>query len=188
MGQAAFAQVALKDTHSLLPLHNCSLSRPLTVTVTVTPIRQGCFQETMLRCGDTCQCAPSLSWEGILWSPSLYLRALAAAHAHALPLSSVKPAVRVEQELGESTHDFWVPPLRYNGGTVASARERKTGAGVSRVRTVVGWHDKGGMEAYMGRKGTVAGSNSEGGMQLTFSCGKTTPSATQRNNQLAGLG
>lgn len=65
---------------------------------------------------------------------------------------SAKPAVRVEQELGENTHDFWVPPLRYNGGTLASAGERKTEACVSRVRTVAGWHDKGGMETYMGRE------------------------------------
>lgn len=77
----------------------------------------------------------------------------------------------MEQELGKNTHDFWVPPLRYNGGPLASARERKTEAGVSRVRTVAGWRDKGGMETYMGREGTVAGSSSEGGMQLTFSCG-----------------
>lgn len=59
---------------------------------------------------------------------------------------------------------------------------------VSKVRTVAGWHDKGEIETYTGREGTVAGSNSESGMQLTFSCGETTPSVTQRSNQLADLG
>lgn len=49
---------------------------------------------------------------------------------------------------------------------------------ISRVRTVAGRPDKGGMEVYVGREGTVADSNLEGGVQLTFPCGKITPSAT----------
>lgn len=107
MGQAAFAQVALKDTHSLLSLYNCSLGRPLTETVTVTPTRQGCFQVTMLRCGDASQCLPVSPVREYYGAP-LWTSTLTAAHACALPLSSATPAVRMEQELGEKTlMIFW---------------------------------------------------------------------------------
>lgn len=97
MGQAAFAQVALKDTHSLFPLHHCSLSRSLTVT----PTRQGCFQATMLRYGDICPVLPVFPMRDAM-EPLLPLHTNSSSCLHSALLSA-KPAVRVEQELGEKT-------------------------------------------------------------------------------------
>lgn len=114
-----FAHVALKDTHSLLP-------------VTVTPIRQCCFQATMLRCGDVCQCMYSRSpLREQYGSLSLYIFIIPAVHACILPLSRGKSAAKAGTGAGgENTQDFWVPPpcpsLGYTGEDSA------------------GWHDKGG--------------------------------------------
>jgi hypothetical protein len=89
----------------------------------------GLFPGDHAESGDACQCLP-VSPVREHYGAALWTSTLTAAHACALPLSSAKPAVRMEQELGEKTlmiFRFLVWGLLWGTmkGPLAGARERQ---------------------------------------------------------------